>query len=266
MKQRIISAVVLLAIFIPILLIGKTPYAILMAVLAWMGLYELFKVRKKKKDFPLLMKLLAYLLVTFITLNNYNSSNLVFYMDYRLMAVLIFAYIIPMVIINDNKKYNLNDSLFLIGSTLFIGLSFNLLIIIRNISLEYIIYIFLIATITDTFALLTGRKIGRIKLAPEISPNKTVEGSIGGSIMGTFVASIYFIEVIDPTINVFAVVLITLLLTIVGQIGDLIFSSIKRYYNTKDFSNLIPGHGGILDRLDSIIFIVLGFLLFLSIL
>ena len=258
MKQRIISAVVLLAIFIPILLIGKTPYAILMAVLAWMGLYELLKARKKKKEFPAFMEIIAYVLVTLFVLFNENSSTT--------GISLIFAYIIPMVLINDSKKYNLNDALFLIGSTIFIGLSFNLLITIRNISLDYIIYIFLIATMTDTFALLTGRKIGKRKLAPDISPNKTIEGSIGGSLIGTIVASAYFYEVIDPTVGIVGIVLVTLILTILGQIGDLVFSSIKRYYNTKDFSNLIPGHGGILDRLDSIIFIVLGFLLFLSIL
>lgn len=266
MKQRIISAVVLLAIFIPILLIGKTPYAILMAVLAWMGLYELLKARKKKKEFPAFMEIIAYVLVTLFVLFNENSSTTGIYMDYRIIASLIFVYIIPMVLINDSKKYNLNDALFLIGSTIFIGLSFNLLITIRNISLDYIIYIFLIATMTDTFALLTGRKIGKRKLAPDISPNKTIEGSIGGSLVGTIVASAYFYEVIDPTVGIVGIVLVTLILTILGQIGDLVFSSIKRYYNIKDFSNLIPGHGGILDRLDSIIFIVLGFLLFLSIL
>ena len=154
----------------------------------------------------------------------------------------------------------------MIASTLFIGFSFNLLIAIRNFSLSYIIYIFLIATITDTFALLTGRKIGKNHLAPSISPNKTIEGSIGGSIMGTFISSIFFLEVISPTANLFGVILMSLVLSILGQIGDLVFSAIKRYYNTKDFSNLIPGHGGILDRLDSIIFIVLGFLIFLGVL
>ena len=272
MKQRIISAVVLLAIFIPILLIGKIPYAILMTILAWMGLFEIFKVRKTKKDFPPIMKFLAYLMVGLFVITNYNGANtytyrdLSFYIDYRLMSLLIFAYVTPIVFANDNKKYNLNDALFLMGATLFIGFSFNLLISIRNLSLEYIIYIFLIAIITDTFALLTGRRIGKNKLAPKISPNKTVEGAIGGSIMGTIVASAYFVSTINTDVTVVSIVIMTLILTIVGQIGDLAFSAIKRYYDTKDFSNLIPGHGGILDRLDSIIFIVLAFLLFLTIL
>ena len=272
MKQRIISAAVLLAIFVPILLIGKVPYLILMTVLAWMGLHEIFNVRKTKKDFPPVMKFLAYLLVGLFVITNYNNTEILtykdlsFYMDYRIMTVLIFAYVMPIVFTNDNKKYNFNDALFLIGATLFIGFSFNLLIAIRNLSLEYIIYIFLIAIITDTFALLTGRRIGKNKLAPKISPNKTIEGAIGGSIMGTIVASIYFMEVINTDVTTLSIIIMTLILTIVGQIGDLAFSAIKRYYNTKDFSNLIPGHGGILDRLDSIIFIVLAFLMFLTIL
>ena len=272
MKQRIISAVVLLAIFIPILLIGKIPYAILMTILAWMGLYELLKARKSKKPFPFFMKILSYILVMLFMITNFQLTNAVtlydlsFYLDYRIIAIFIFAYIMPIVFINDNKKYNLNDALFLIGSTLFIGLSFSLLVLLRNLSLVYIVYIFLIATMTDTFALFTGSRIGRNKLAPDISPNKTIEGSIGGSLMGTIVASVFLIESGFVGASSLSIVIMTFILTVIGQIGDLVFSAIKRYYNTKDFSNLIPGHGGILDRLDSIIFIVLGFLLFLSIL
>ena len=72
--------------------------------------------------------------------------------------------------------------------------------------------------------------------------------------------------IINPTANILLVIGLTLLLTMVGQLGDLFFSSIKRHYGIKDFSNLIPGHGGILDRLDSIIFVVLTFTLLVSIL
>ena len=84
--------------------------------------------------------------------------------------------------------------------------------------------------------------------------------------IGAGVASAFYIIVLNPDINVFIIVGVTLLLSIVGQFGDLFFSSIKRHYGVKDYSNLIPGHGGILDRLDSIIFVILTYVLFISIL
>lgn len=266
MKIRIISAIVLLALFIPALIFGGVFFSILMLLAAMMGLHELLSLRKTKKEFPIFMELFAYILVGFLTISNYQSKTLYYLMDYRMMAFMIFAFLTPMVFINDTKKYNLNDALFLIGSTLFIGLSFNLLILIRNFSLEYVLYLFIITIITDTFALLTGKYIGRYKLAEKISPKKTIEGLIGGTIMGTFAGAIYFHVAIDLALNMGIVIFVTMSLSLIGQLGDLVFSSIKRYYNKKDFSNLIPGHGGILDRLDSIIFVVLAFILFLAVL
>jgi len=84
--------------------------------------------------------------------------------------------------------------------------------------------------------------------------------------MGNCFGSVFFNTAIDPDLNLFILIIMTLTLSIIGQLGDLVFSAIKRHYGEKDFSNLIPGHGGILDRLDSAIFVVLGFLLFLVIL
>ena len=107
--------------------------------------------------------------------------------------------------------------------------------------------------------------IGRIKLSKEISPSKTIEGLIGGLIFGTFVPIVYYKTVINTDINIINILSITLFLCILGQLGDLSFSAIKRYFGKKDFSNLIPEHGGILDRFDSIIFILLGFTFFINI-
>ena len=98
-------------------------------------------------------------------------------------------------------------------------------------------------------------------MCPQISPKKTVEGLIGGVLMGTFVASAFYNTVINSHISLVLVILLTLLLCLVGQLGDLIFSSIKRYYGVKDFSHLIPEHGGILDRFDSLIFVVLAYII-----
>ena len=113
--------------------------------------------------------------------------------------------------------------------------------------------------ITDSYAYFGGRLIGKTKLIPDISPNKTWEGTIVGSLVGTFVCTVYYLTVIDSRASVFVIAGIVLLLSIVGQLGDLFFSAIKRRYGVKDYGNIMPGHGGVLDRLDSIIFAVLAF-------
>ena len=266
MTKRVASAIVMVLIFVPFLIMGGIPFTILMAVLGVLGLYELLKIRGDvKKKFPVVMRLLAYLMTIFLIVNNANSIDLQYDLDYRLVSLIIFIFLAPMVFINNSKKYNLNDALFLVGSVVFIGLSFNLLTVIRNFNIAYIIYLFLITTMTDTFALFTGMFIGKHKLAPEISPKKTIEGAVGGSIMGTLIATAFYTTVISSSVPLVFLILITLALTAVGQIGDLAFSSIKRYYGQKDFSDLIPGHGGILDRLDSLVFVTLAFILVLGI-
>ena len=133
-----------------------------------------------------------------------------------------------------------------------------MLISIYNYNIKYFILLILITTLTDTFALFGGRLIGKHTFT-KISPNKTIEGCIIGSIVSTFVCTVYYINIINNTKNILVVIGLILLLSIIGQMGDLFFSAIKREYKIKDFSNLIPGHGGILDRLDSIIFVFYAF-------
>ncbi len=265
MTMRVVSAIVMVLAFIPFLIIGGSWFTGLMVVLGLFGLYELLKIRGSKKQFPLPMRIIAYLMVVILIVSNSFSIDFQYNLDYRLVSLIIFLFLSPMIFINDSKKYNLNDALFLVGSVVFIGLSFNLLVITRNFNIMYLIYLLLITTMTDTFALFTGMLIGKHKLAPEISPKKTIEGSIGGSLMGTVIATLFYTTVISSSVPLIFVILITLGLTVIGQLGDLAFSAIKRYYGVKDFSNLIPGHGGILDRLDSLIFVVLAFILVLGI-
>lgn len=266
MKTRVISAIFILAVFIPFMILGGTPFASFMLVLGLLGLWELLKLKRGEKELPFIIEVLAYLMVSFLILSNYDSKDLSFVMDYRVLSFLVFAFIMPIVIVDEDKKYNLSDAFFMIGSILFIGLSFNLMILVRNYSLMALVYFFVITVITDTFAFITGSLVGRHKLAEKISPKKTVEGLVGGTIMGTFVAMVFYLTVVNPAIDFFALLIITLTLSLIGQLGDLVFSAIKRHYKVKDYSNLIPGHGGILDRFDSIIFVILAAILFISVL
>ena len=123
---------------------------------------------------------------------------------------------------------------------------------------KYFVLLVLITTMTDTFALLGGTLIGKHSFT-KISPNKTIEGCVVGSLLGTFISTMYYVNIINTSSSLVSIILLILLLTIVGQIGDLFFSAIKRENKIKDFSNLIPGHGGVLDRLDSLLFVLFAF-------
>ena len=112
--------------------------------------------------------------------------------------------------------------------------------------------IFVLIWINDSFAYLVGRSIGRTKLFPRVSPKKTVEGAVGG-LVATLVAA-YFLAQYVPILTLVSWIIIALLVVVFGVLGDLIESKFKREAKVKDSSNFIPGHGGFLDRLDSIIF------------
>lgn len=120
-----------------------------------------------------------------------------------------------------------------------------------------LLMVFIIAFGSDSFAYFAGMFLGRHKLAPELSPKKTIEGSAGGFI-GTIVCMLIYgtvMELCHYEVNYVILTIYGFLGSLVGQMGDLSFSAIKRLHDVKDYSNLIPGHGGILDRFDSMLFI-----------
>lgn len=260
MKKRVISAILMIAVFVPLLIVGDIYFALFMSIIGLSGLFELTHIRESKKEFPLITKFFAYIMFALLMFMSYGKFDFAFSLDIRYISLIIFLFLLPLVFINNSEKYNLNDALYLIGSLLFLGISFNLLILIRDNSLELMIYLLLLQTLTDTFALVTGRLIGSHLLCPSISPKKTVEGAIGGIVFATIVAVAFYMTVCSSGANLIFVILVSIGLSIVGQLGDLVFSAIKRYYGKKDFSDIIPGHGGILDRFDSLIFMALAFI------
>lgn len=195
-----------------------------------------------------------------------ETNTMTYALDFRFVAGLFLSFLFPVIFYHDDNIYSISDAFYLIGGLFFLGSSFHLFLMIRSISLKLLIYLFLIAIMTDTYAYFTGMLIGKHKLSETISPKKTIEGFFGGTFFGTLIPAYFYYIVINPNVSVFQILFVTLFLSCVGQFGDLFFSAIKRYYGKKDFSNLMPGHGGILDRFDSIIFIVLGFLFFITIL
>ncbi|HPE14608.1 MAG TPA: phosphatidate cytidylyltransferase [Bacilli bacterium] len=259
MKTRIISAIVMLIGAGTILYLGGWYWTILSALLAVGGTWELLRIRETKKEFPKFMKIFTYIMVLLMLFSNVLEASLHFVIDDSIMSIFFLLFLLPLVFINDNEKYNITDAFYLIGTVVFLGLAFNLFVEFRNLDVSYILYVALITIMSDTFAYFTGYFVGKTKLCEKISPKKTVEGLVGGTIMGTIIPSLYYIVVINPEVNIILIVVITFLLSLVGQCGDLVFSSIKRYYGKKDYSNMIPGHGGILDRLDSILFVILAF-------
>lgn len=265
MKSRVLSAIILLLVCIPLLIKGETFFIALVLLIGVLSFKELYDLRLKEKNLSILLTALSYLAVGFLILNNYQGKELNIVLDYRILTFMIFAFLVPLVIIGDNKKYNLLDALYLLGSVLFIGFSFNLMIIIRNYSLTYFIYYLLIACFTDSFALIGGKLIGKNKLCPNISPNKTKEGFVCGVVVGTFIGVLYYLTVINSNIPFLNILIVTMTLSIIGEIGDLVFSQIKRFYDQKDFSNIIPGHGGFLDLFDSLVFIIVTAILFINI-
>ena len=249
MKKRIISAIIMLMIAIPLIILGKKAFLLGIAVIGLMSFYEIIKLNK----YPKIVKILSFISYMIIIFNNYESNFLINNFDFKLLALAILLTLIPVIKYQPSNEYTTSDAFSLTSFLLLVGLGLNFLLSTRNYSLSYFILLMLIPIFTDTFAYFGGMLIGKHKVT-KLSPKKTWEGCITGLLVSTILSSIYYMYFIGNTLTLNKV-LILILASIIAQIGDLFFSAIKRNHNIKDFSNLIPGHGGIIDRLDSIIFV-----------
>ncbi|MGJ7921030.1 phosphatidate cytidylyltransferase [Neobacillus sp. LXY-4] len=255
MKQRIVTAVIAAAIFLPIVIYGGTPFILLTYLLASIALYELLKMRKISViSVPGLISLI--LLWLFLLPDQFQSileSADYTKIELALLAVLLFM---TYTVITKNR-FTFDDVAFATLSTIYIGIGFHYFIETREAEagLTYIFYALFIIWATDSGAYFIGRAIGKNKLWPEISPKKTVEGFFGG-IVSALIVAVLFILFAEMNTTLWKLLLATTFLSIFGQIGDLVESAIKRHYNIKDSGRILPGHGGILDRFDSLLFVL----------
>lgn len=254
MKQRIITAIVLIAVILPCLIIGGLPFKILIGIIAAAGIFEMLSICDRPKANIYLYPLVG----AFVFYSLYFEQPLLIPSEIIIVYMII---LLACSMIDDGMNFTRLCYYFTAG--VLIAMGFHLLYQLRLVyGFEYILFLALATFGTDTGAYFTGMMFGKHKLNPRLSPKKTIEGSIGGMILGTVLSVAYgaYIQINIP----FGLIMITaFILTITSQIGDLTFSSIKRTFEVKDFSQLLPGHGGILDRFDSILFnsMVFGILL-----
>lgn len=261
MKKRIISAIVALLIVVPLILLGGNYFIALCALLSVLAYKELLDLKENAHEIPEVIKAVGVIDLILLVFSEFNWNKLSYGLSYNMIVISLLTLFIP-TLFYKNNKYTTREAFYLTGIVLFLGLIFNTLINIRLLNIHTLVYLILICTMTDAFAMFTGMLIGKHKVTPNISPKKTVEGCIGGTIIGSGVATAYYVYFIGALS--WKLILITILLSIIDQFGDLYFSKIKRENKIKDFSNIMPGHGGILDRLDSLCFVAITYLLFIS--
>ena len=254
MKQRILTAIVALAFFLPLILVGGLPFIIGIYIMATIGLFEILRM-KDLHLFSIPGFLTWIVLVVMLMPVQWNEwvYDALGYTKIEMAFAVILMLLIYTVLVKN--RFTFDHVAFSILSALYVGIGFYYLIETRMFGLEYVVYAFIVIWMTDTGAYFTGRKIGKRKLWPEISPNKTVEGAVGGVVWAIIFACVF--QYFVPIASSYPIlILITIIASIVGQLGDLVESAIKRHYDVKDSGKLLPGHGGILDRFDSLLFVL----------
>lgn len=255
--KRVTSALLGLPMVILVLLLGnKYVIDVALAIVAIIALNEYYNAFSKYKP----IKWIGYLAAISISFIHLIPEELLLKCIALAIPFIVVALFIQL-IIKDMKINVIDIAITLFGiSYIVLFIMFIPLIVGQDNGKIYVWYIFIVSWGTDTFAYLIGRtfKLGKHKFS-KISPNKSIEGCIAG-VIGAVVLSLIYTFFVNrfaaiPVISYLQITIVAVLLSIIGQFGDFAASSIKRFVEIKDFSNLIPGHGGLLDRIDSLIFI-----------
>ncbi len=240
LQTRILSAVVLIAIVLPITWYGGPAFRVFCSVIGAAILYEWLRMSAGvARDHKIILGLMLAVVLGLLV---FAAPAL--YVLSALAIAVVAATVLARVRGAGTEAA--------IGLT-YAGISAVALALLRNDDrqgLWAILFLFAVVWATDICAYFVGRAVGGPKLAPAISPGKTWSGAIGGTVGGIVagMAVAWYVGFAD-----FATALVCLILSVVGQIGDLFESSVKRRHGAKDSSNLIPGHGGVMDRVDALV-------------
>lgn len=267
LRTRVISSIIGLSVLIGVVLLGREAFALGVFVIALIGMYEYFNAVSSAGYKPIrVLGYISCLPIAFIgvygkfdTLQGY--ANLFKSINYFSFAVYLIVIALFSVEVFRHNRYNIVDIALTVLGMIYISFLFSFIVLTRNLINGglYIWFIFIGAWATDTAAYFAGRFFGKIKVLPEVSPKKTLEGSIGG-IIGSPLAITLYGFILNKTgyigeISIYHFAIMGILSGVISQLGDWAASAIKRDMDIKDYGNIFPGHGGVLDRFDSIMFI-----------
>ena len=253
MKTRIIAAAVLVPVlFLVVLVAPKEVAAVIMGALQAIAAYELL-YRTKLVTKP---RLVVYSVVMAFAIALWSFADAIH--AYFVLMVLAYFLLMFSEMMRDHVKIRFETLSMCFVGGLVVPYLMSAVVRILTMSIgRYVILIpFVVACICDAGAYFIGLKFGKHKLAPVVSPNKPIEGALGGLASGVLAMLLYALILDLPLkfdVNYGAAILYGVLGCLVGELGDLCFSVIKRQTGIKDYGNLIPGHGGVLDRFDSIL-------------
>ncbi len=257
MKVRIISGAVAVALLVIVLLLHNTfVFPLCIGFISALAIFELFRADKCiKYMFSIIVAFICAIVTPFFRF--YGLENWNIFVTVAAVMIIFFDFIL------NHKNRTFHQTAYILSVTVFIIYSMNLLISLLHMSIKFgLVYVVLAlcaAWISDTGAYFTGTFLGKHKLCPEISPKKTVEGFIGGivaDIVVMIIVSVIYGLSADVHVNYIWLMFTAAVCSVVGVLGDLSASLIKRQRNIKDFGNIMPGHGGIMDRFDSAMFTV----------
>lgn len=254
MKQRIVSALVGVLILVLVLIGNQAVFDIVVTLISVAAIYEVLGAVGLKEN-RMMTSIAVFLPVALMLTVNFIS------MEYMSSVIFLFISFILLVMLFSHPKYSFSKTAMFIAISVMISISFIHVALVRRLGNENldVLVVLIGCWITDTCAYFTGMLCGKHKLAPQISPKKTIEGSIGGIIGVTIILTAYAHVIANImgniTVNTLSAVIIGLVCGIISQFGDLCASIIKRENGVKDFGHIMPGHGGVMDRFDSFLFV-----------